>query len=47
MARKQIVLRVDPSVNSAVRKAARKAGVSINQFCEERLARASGAKVRK
>lgn len=36
--RKQIVLRVTPETNSAVRKAAKAAGLSINAYCEKRLA---------
>lgn len=47
MARKQIVLRVQPEVNRAVRSAARKQGVSINSFAERVLGRAAGAKTRK
>lgn len=42
--RKQIVLRVDPSINSAVRKAAKAAGLSINAYSEKVLGRAAGAK---
>lgn len=44
MARKQIVLRVQPDVNRAVRAAAKKAGVSINQYAETTLGRAAGVK---
>lgn len=44
MARKQIVLRVQPDVNRAVRAAAKRAGVSINQYAETTLGRAAGVK---
>lgn len=47
MARKQIVLRVQPEVNRAVRAAAKKAGVSINQYAETTLGRAAGVKTAK
>ncbi len=41
--RMQIVLRVAAPVNKAVRAAAKKAGLSINAFCEGVLARAANA----
>lgn len=37
MARKQIVLRVQTESNTAIRKAAKAAGLSINEYCERRL----------
>lgn len=40
--RKQIVLRVLPDVNRAVRAAAKKAGLSINAYAEKVLGRAAG-----
>ena len=41
MARKQIVLRVQPDVNRAVRAAAKKLGLSINAYAEKVLGRAA------
>lgn len=42
-ARKQIVLRVQPEINRAVRAAAKKQGLSINAYAEKVLGRSAGA----
>jgi predicted HicB family RNase H-like nuclease len=39
--RQQIVLRVDPAVKKASKAAAKAAGVSLNTWCEGRLAKAT------
>lgn len=40
--RKQLVLRVQPDSNSAIRRAAKQQGLSINAWSEGVLARAAG-----
>jgi hypothetical protein len=38
----RFVLRIDPGLHSALREAARAAGVSLNEYCSRRLATPSG-----
>lgn len=44
-ARKQIVLRVNAAVKNGAKAAAKKAGISLNEYSERVIARASGVKL--